>query len=323
MPRPHTEPVLRLDRVERAGAAVAGVLARRPRVAGAPLAVRPTTPAPVAPWLDEVAALLGAPEGTLGDHDRARLLAARAGVLLAGSADQAGAGHGDATVAAACSSAPATCCRPRPPRRRRSGGRPRRRRGPGARRRRPGPGRLRVASDGERDPDGEAGMTEMLGRLCEQSSSTTTGPCSSTSWRSARCATCRTTRRDAVRPGRIADLLLHRTDPGATSRAQPPGSTGPPASPVACSTRRPGRRRPPPLPVARCVRRGPPRRGLARFRGPRRTPRGTTPSCASPAPAACSARARRGARRPRRGRRPCSPPPATSPGRSPRSSSAR
>ena len=168
VPRPHTEPVLRLDRVERAGAAVAGVLARRPRVAGAPLAVRPTTPAPVAPWLDEVAALLGAPEGTLGDHDRARLLAARAGVLLAGSADQAGAGHGDATAAAGLFERTgdvlpaATCHAVAALAAVRAGG----------------VGQALddavlalVAfgshSDHERDPAGEAVLTELLGRLCE------------------------------------------------------------------------------------------------------------------------------------------------------------
>ena len=154
--------VLNLDRVERRAAAVDTLVAARPDLADAP---------PV-PWLDAVTALLadaGAGAVALSDRDRARLLAARAGVLLGRVDDAAGAARDDALEAAllferggevlpaASSHAVAAL------------------------------GAVRAGdvgqaldqavhalvafgslSDGERDPDGEAAMAEVLGRLCEQ-----------------------------------------------------------------------------------------------------------------------------------------------------------
>jgi diguanylate cyclase (GGDEF)-like protein len=151
-------PVLHLDRVERRAAAVDTLVAERPDL---------TDTAPE-PWLDAVAALLDG-QVVVPDHDRARLLSVRACVLLAQVDDAASRAREDAIEAAlllersgevlpaATAHAVAALAAVRG-------------------------GEVRQAldhavqalvafgslSDGERDPDGEARMAEILGRLCEQ-----------------------------------------------------------------------------------------------------------------------------------------------------------
>jgi diguanylate cyclase (GGDEF)-like protein len=160
--------VLRLDSLERLSRQVADVLARRPEVpsaTGPPAQRRPAT----ARWLEEAERLLAAGNARPGEHDRARLFAARAAVLLAGPVAGAVAAHDDATeaarlfegtgdvLAAATGHAVAALAAVRA-------------------------GTVGQAlddavqalvafgslSDGERDPDGEASLAELLGRLCHQ-----------------------------------------------------------------------------------------------------------------------------------------------------------
>jgi diguanylate cyclase (GGDEF)-like protein len=157
--RPSAAAVLHLDRVERRAAAVDALVTRRPDL----------TDAPTGPWLDAVAALVQGADGALGDHERARLLAARAVVLLTRDQEGARRAHEDATTAAALYER----CRDVLPAATthavaalaavRAGD--------------VGQSldhavQALVAfgslSDGQRDPDGEAGMAEMLGRLCQQ-----------------------------------------------------------------------------------------------------------------------------------------------------------
>jgi diguanylate cyclase (GGDEF)-like protein len=161
-------PVLRLDSLERLSRRVADVLARRPDV---PSATGPPAQrrAGTARWLQEADRLLGAGKARPGEHDRARLFAARASVLLAGPATGATAAHDDAieaarlfegagdALAAATGHAVAALAAVRA-------------------------GTVGQAlddavqalvafgslSDGERDPDGEASLAELLGRLCHQ-----------------------------------------------------------------------------------------------------------------------------------------------------------
>ena len=161
-------PVLRLDSLERLSRRVADVLARRP---DAPSVTGPPAHrgAGTARWLAEAERLLGAGKARPGEHDRARLFAARAAVLLAGPATGAAAAHDDATeaarlfegtgdvLAAAAGHAVAALAAVRA-------------------------GTVGQAlddavqalvafgslSDGERDPDGEAYLAEFLGRLCHQ-----------------------------------------------------------------------------------------------------------------------------------------------------------
>lgn len=165
--RLHSEParaqVLRLDRVERLAAAVdaavEGALGRS--LPGGDVSTG---------WRSDLDALLGGTHGRLGDYDRARLLAARAvGVLLAEDAGRAGEAGRDAADAAllferardllpaATSHAVAGLAAVRH-------------------------SEVGLAldhavqalvafeslPDGERDPDGEADLTEMLGRLSQQ-----------------------------------------------------------------------------------------------------------------------------------------------------------
>jgi diguanylate cyclase (GGDEF)-like protein len=151
-------PVLHLDRVERRAAAVDSLVAQRPDL----------TDTEPEPWLDAVVTLLEG-DAVVADHDRARLLSVRACVLLAQVDDAAGRARDDAVEAAlllersgevlpaATAHAVAALAAVRA-------------------------GdvgqaldhavRALVAfgslSDGQRDPDGEAGMAEILGRLCEQ-----------------------------------------------------------------------------------------------------------------------------------------------------------
>jgi diguanylate cyclase (GGDEF)-like protein len=160
--------VLRLDSLERLSRRVADVLARRPDVLPAtwPPAQRR---AGTARWLAEAGRLLAPGEARPGEHDRAQLFAARAAVLLAGPATGAPAAHDDATeaarlfegtgdvLAAATGHAVAALAAVRA-------------------------GTVGQAlddavqalvafgslSDGERDPDGEAYLSELLGRLCHQ-----------------------------------------------------------------------------------------------------------------------------------------------------------
>jgi diguanylate cyclase (GGDEF)-like protein len=156
--------VLRLDRVERLAAAVDGA------VDGAVGGTATTGGDVATSWRRDLDALLDGVHGRVGDYDRARLLAARAvALLLAGDAGQAGGAGRDAADAAllferardllpaATSHAVAALAAVRH-------------------------GEAGVAldhavqalvafeslPDGERDPDGEAGLTEMLGRLCQQ-----------------------------------------------------------------------------------------------------------------------------------------------------------
>jgi diguanylate cyclase (GGDEF)-like protein len=151
-------PVLHLDRVERHAAAVDTLLAERPDLTGAASE----------PWLTAVAALLDG-DAVLGDHDRAQLLSARACVLLAQVDDAAGSACDDAVEAAlllercadvlpaATAHAIAALAAVR---------------AGDVGRALDHAVQALVAfgslSDGERDPDGEAGMAEILGRLCEQ-----------------------------------------------------------------------------------------------------------------------------------------------------------
>jgi diguanylate cyclase (GGDEF)-like protein len=150
-------PVIHLDRVERRAAAVDTLLTQRPDLTGS---------AP-GPWLAAVAAVL---DGDAVDGpDRGRLLSARAAVLLCEVEDAGGRACGDAGEAAillersgdvlpaATAHAIAALAAVRA-------------------------GAVGEAldhavqalvafgslSDGDRDPDGEAGMAEILGRLCEQ-----------------------------------------------------------------------------------------------------------------------------------------------------------
>ncbi len=151
--------VLRLDRAERLSSAVDALVAQRPDLVDA-------SPAP---WLHTVEALMAGALGRVGDYDRARLLAARAVVLLAGEAGGIRQAHQEAVeaarlfersrdvLAAATSHAVAALAAVRA-------------------------GDVGQAlnhavqalvafgslSDGERDPDGEAEVAEMLGRLCQQ-----------------------------------------------------------------------------------------------------------------------------------------------------------
>jgi diguanylate cyclase (GGDEF)-like protein len=159
--------VLRLDSLERLSRRVADVLARRPDVSAAvgPPAQRRGT----ARWLAEAGRLLAPGQARPGEYDRARLFAARAAVLLAGPATGASAAHDDAAeaarlfegtgdvLAAAAGHAVAALAAVRA-------------------------GTVGQAlddavqalvafgslSDGERDPDGEAYLAELLGRLCHQ-----------------------------------------------------------------------------------------------------------------------------------------------------------
>jgi diguanylate cyclase (GGDEF)-like protein len=155
--------VLRLDSLERLSRRVADVLARVP----APTPHDPP-PAGTGRWLAEAEQLLAA-ETQPGNHDRARLLAARAAVLLAGPASGAASAHDDAAeaarlfegtgdvLAAATGHAVAALAAVRA-------------------------GAVGEAlddavqalvafgslTDGERDPDGEAHLAELLGQLCSQ-----------------------------------------------------------------------------------------------------------------------------------------------------------
>ena len=160
--------MLRLDSLERLSRRVADVLARRPDV---PTAVGPPAQrrTGTARWLAEAGRLLAPGQARPGEHDRARLFAARAAVLLAGPATGAFGAHDDATeaarlfegtgdvLAAAAGHAVAALAAVRA-------------------------GTVGQAlddavhalvafgslSDGERDPDGEAYLAELLGRLCQQ-----------------------------------------------------------------------------------------------------------------------------------------------------------
>jgi diguanylate cyclase (GGDEF)-like protein len=164
---PDDASVLRLDSLERLSRRVADVLSRRPDLPATlgPRAQRRGT----ARWLAEAGRLLAPGEARPGPHDRARLFAARAAVLLAGPATRASAARDDATeaarlfegagdaLAAATGHAVAALAAVRA-------------------------GTVGQAlddavqalvafgslSDGERDPDGEAYLTELLGRLCHQ-----------------------------------------------------------------------------------------------------------------------------------------------------------
>ena len=160
-------PVLRLDSLERLSRRVADVLARRPDVPRLSARPRSGVRAPLAGWRKR--RLLAPGQARPGEHDRARLFAARAAVLLAGPATGASGAHGDATeaarlfegtgdvLAAAAGHAVAALAAVRA-------------------------GTVGQAldnavhalvafgslSDGERDPDGEAYLAELLGRLCQQ-----------------------------------------------------------------------------------------------------------------------------------------------------------
>jgi len=151
--------VLRLDRAERLSGVVDVLVAQRPDVVDA---------AP-APWLGAVGAVLGGALGRVGDDDRARLLAARAVVLLAGEPGGIRQAQVDAVEAArlfersrdvlpaAAGQAVAALAAVRT--------------GDVGRALNHAVQAL-VAfgslSDGVRDPDGEAAVAELLGRLCQQ-----------------------------------------------------------------------------------------------------------------------------------------------------------
>ncbi len=168
MPRPPDHTVLRLDSVERTSADVAELLRRRPVVEDGLLAPGHVGGSPRDGWLEQVAAVLDGPAGSLGDHDRARLLAARAGVLLGGGPGEAAGAHDDAALAAGLLERSgdvlpaATCHAVAALAAVRSGG----------------VGQalddavqalvaFGLHSDGERDPAGEAVLTDLLGRLCQ------------------------------------------------------------------------------------------------------------------------------------------------------------
>ena len=157
--------VLRLGVLERLARRVADLIARRPVAPGGAWSSVPAAER----WLAEAGALLGGDEGRLGEHDRARLLVTRAALLLAGPAGGAPAAHADAgeaarlfegtgdVLTAATGHAVAALAAVRA-------------------------GDVGLAlddavhalvafgslSDGERDPDGEAWLAELLGQLCSQ-----------------------------------------------------------------------------------------------------------------------------------------------------------
>lgn len=157
--------VLHLGSIERSSRQVSTMLAERPDQTAAGTAQDGARNR----WLTRAGRVLAGDDGPLGDHDRAQLLAARAAVLLAGPATAAASAHQDAAqaarlfegtgdvLAAATGHAVAAL---------------------GAVRAGAVGGALDDAvhalvafgslADGERDPDGEAHLCELLGRLCHQ-----------------------------------------------------------------------------------------------------------------------------------------------------------
>ena len=210
--RPSGTGVLRLDSLERLSGRVADVLARRPDRLPVPAPARDRRNA-TARWLAEAAELLGSATRP-GNHDRAQLLAARAAVLLTGPASGAGTAHDDAAeaarlfegtgdvLAAATGHAVAALAAVRA-------------------------GAVGQAlddavqalvafgslTDGERDPDGEAHLAELLGLLCSQFFDTVRAllfhELAARSLRAAPAAPARDARAARVQ-ARLADLLLRQ-----------------------------------------------------------------------------------------------------------------
>jgi diguanylate cyclase (GGDEF)-like protein len=210
--RPGGTGVLRLDSLERLSSRVADVLARRPDRLPVPVPARDRRGA-TARWLAEADELLASATRP-GNHDRAQLLAARAAVLLAGPASGAGAAHDDAAeaarlfegtgdvLAAATGHAVAALAAVRA-------------------------GAVGQAlddavqalvafgslTDGERDPDGEAHLAELLGLLCSQFFDTDRAlqfhELAARSLRAAPATPARDVRAARVQ-ARLADLLLRQ-----------------------------------------------------------------------------------------------------------------
>jgi diguanylate cyclase (GGDEF)-like protein len=222
--------VLRLNSLERVSRRVADVLARRPDVpsaTGPPAQGRTGT----ARWLAEADRLLAPGKARPGEHDRARLFAARAAVLLAGPATGAAAAHADAAeaarlfegsgdvLAAATGHAVAALAAVRA-------------------------GTVGQAlddavqalvafgslSDGERDPDGEAYLAELLARLCFQffdhDRALQFYELAARSLRAGPASAARDARLSRVQ-ARVADLLLRQAaDDGRAREALLEGASG-------------------------------------------------------------------------------------------------
>ncbi len=210
--RPGGTGVLRLDSLERLSSRVADVLARRPDRLPVPVPARDRR-GTTARWLAEADELLTSATRP-GNHDRAQLLAARAAVLLAGPVSGAGSAHDDAAeaarlfegtgdvLAAATGHAVAALAAVRA-------------------------GAVGQAlddavqalvafgslTDGERDPDGEAHLAELLGLLCSQFFDTDRAlqfhELAARSLRAAPATAARDARAARVQ-ARLADLLLHQ-----------------------------------------------------------------------------------------------------------------
>ena len=179
-------------------------------------------------------------------------------------------------------------------------------------------------SDGDRDPDGEAGMSEMLGRLCEQFFDHDRAlQFYELAVRALRDAPHDPARERAVQ-ARIADLLLRRRG-RPRGRAPAASGRGDRRRAARGGASRDGRRADGAAPGrAGALRRGARRGGRRAAGGPRR--RGGERRRAAPDPGPLPARAAVATRRRSRTSTPprrCSPQPATWPGRSPRSSCGR